>query len=157
MDEHYPWASMGQSILRILKGNIQMDYQHHYSSAIYLWNLMIDFEQKSFFSLVTLTFDQGTQNKKGSLSIVDVPVRFENHNYVRKFSRYWAEIVFYLKVIMIFTFDLKIKTGHPLPISVRSQEVLKLWIHKPKCLLFFIKGHCNLDLWPSNLKINQLI
>jgi len=82
--------------------------------------------------------------------------------WVKAFSSYWSKIVFHIKVTLTLTFDpLTSKSiGFicwswliSLP-NMRSlgQSVLKLLIGNS----FSCKGHTDLDLWPTDLKINMV-
>jgi len=81
--------------------------------------------------------------------------------WVKRYSSYWAETDFTLRVTVTLTFDLLTPTSIGVFYSIRAttlwslkalgQRVLKLLSRNG----FHSSGHCDLDLWPTDPKINR--
>ena len=111
---------------------------------------------------MTLTFDLLTPKSIGVFYSIRATTLWSLKALVFKgYSCYWAETVFTLQVTVTLTFDLLTPKSIGVFYSIRAitlwslkalgQRVLE-WLSGNR---FHSLGHCDLDLWSTDLKINR--
>jgi len=101
------------------------------------------------------------QNQYGSFTQKGLPPYEVWRLWPKGYSSFWAEMVFTLRVTVTLTFDLltpksigvfySIRATTPWSLKARAQRVLKLLSKNG----FYFLGHCDLDLWHTDPKINR--
>jgi len=141
------WKTESQNDFHLWPIDLKINMDH-------LWTLATVFRIKCYCDL-----DLWPKNVKGS------SIEYDKFSYQvpwlspRNFSWYWADMVLVLNATVTLTFDLLTSKRigviyWPWPIIVPSRMTVT---HKLFKILsrhvFCIKYYCDLDLWPSDLKI----